>query len=418
MGLSSNTRSRTRSSRSRVARLTLGVGVVALFLGACMPKAPSQTTPGTPTQENTDAYQYPENRNGVGDFVYNQLWYFNFLEEGDDTDPANDIAGVAAWGLANPESLMFQKGLTNGFGMIIRDPSEGSSFNIFGPNVDPGVPGNLTASTTFEPGPGPELANPYGTIDVISPDEYHLTGGVTDGGRSLSWDLIYTRGLGTGWKPWVMWPMPSTLGVIPAWVDYHMQMPNAVVNGTYTVDDNGDVDVYTLTDAKGYHDGFNSEFVFSIVEWDWLDYKQDDLSVHLLHPHAPQFKCGNPLAPVDPCLPGNLRVIHEGDEYNFFRGEVEIDYLETTSDPQYGTDYPTKETITAADDEGNTLTLTWTLLRQLPVYYDIPAPFNDTVTYEIIAEFTGSFYAAATDTTVPISGIGWSDWSGPALPQT
>ncbi len=250
---------------------------------------------------------------------------------------------------------------------------------------------------------------------MISADEYQVSGSVTDSSGTMTWDLNYSRGLGPGWLPWVERPMPWTFGIIPAWINYHMQMPNAVVNGTFTVDDGTDVDVYTLTDAKGYHDGFNSEFVFSIIEWDWLDYKQPDLSVHMLHPHAPEYFCGSVFDPVDPCLPGNLRVFYDGTEYNFFRGEVDISYDAFANDPTYGIDYPTEETITATDDAGNSLTLHWTLLNKLPVFFDVPDPFNDTVTYEIIAEFSGSFFEANSGTTVPIAGTGWADWSGPAL---
>lgn len=373
------------------------------------PKRPTGDERGTKAEVTTR-----RGCHGTGDFAYNQLWYFNFLDDGGDADPINDVAGVAAFGLANPENLLGQVGLTNSFGMIIRDQSEGESFNVFAPDVDPSVPGNFSASTSFQPGPGPELENPYGTIEVISPDEYQIAGSVTDGARVISWDLNYRRGLGPGWLPWREWPMPATLNVVPAWITYHMQMANAVVNGTFTVDDGTTVDVYTLNDAKGYHDGFYSEFVFSIIEWDWLDYKQPDLSVHMLHSHAPDYSCGV-LAPLDPCLPGNLRVFYDGTEYNFVRGEVDIVHDTLAHDPDYGADYPTEETITAADDDGNVLTLHWTLLHQLPVFFDVPDPFDDTVTYEIIAEYDGSFYEASSDTTVPIAGTGWSDWSGTAI---
>jgi len=108
-------------------------------------------------------------------------------------------------------------------------------------------------------------------------------------------------------------------------------------------------------------------------------------------------------------------VFYDGTEYNFVRGEVDIVYDTLAHDPDYGADYPTEETITAADDDGNVLTLHWTLLHQLPVFFDVPDPFDDTVTYEIIAEFDGSFYEASSDTTVPIAGTGWSDWSGTAI---
>jgi hypothetical protein len=51
------------------------------------------------------------------------------------------------------------------------------------------------------------------------------------------------------------------------------------------------------------------------------------------------------------------------------------------------------------------------------VYFDVPAPFYDTVTFEIIADFSGTFYEASTNTYIPISGPGWSDWSGQAFPE-
>ncbi len=52
------------------------------------------------------------------------------------------------------------------------------------------------------------------------------------------------------------------------------------------------------------------------------------------------------------------------------------------------------------------------------VYFDVPDPFYDTVTFEIIADFSGTFYEASTGTYVPIYGPGWSDWSGEAFPET
>jgi hypothetical protein len=112
----------------------------------------------------------------------------------------------------------------------------------------------------------------------------------------------------------------------------------------------------------------------------------------------------------------------EVKEYNFYRGkipaedQIQINYDLTAHDPVYNVDYPVEESITALDDAGNTLDLHWSLIRFLNVFFDVPDPFEDTVTFEIISAFSGTFYEAATGTTVPISGTGWSDWSGPALP--
>jgi hypothetical protein len=392
---------------------------VALLIypfAGCLPKEPPHPEAGVPTQANTDGYQYQADGDRPTDFIYNQLWYFNFLDEN------LGIAGVAAYGLANPENLMFQQGLANSYGMIIRD---GTSFDVWSPQWDAAVPGNFSASATFDPGPGFELQNPVATIDVISPDHYHVQGHVIDGNREIQWDLHYERGLGSGWRPWVNWPVPYTMEIFPAWVDYHMQMANAVVNGTFRVVDGGEEELYELVNAKGYHDGFHSKFVFSIFEWDWCDYKQDNLSVHLLHPHGPEYACQGGW---ETCLPGNLRVQYDNGsevkDFNFYRGknpgekQVWIEYNATAVDPAYpDVEYPTEETITALDEEGNSLTLHWSLIRYMIVYFDVPDPFFDTVTFEIIADFHGEFYEASTGTTVPILGTGWADWSGPAFPE-
>jgi hypothetical protein len=390
-----------------------------------LPKAPDTPDVGIGTQHNTDAFNYYNYKDGVGDFVYNQLWYFNFLDDKGTSDPSDDIAGVAAYGLANPENLLSGGGVTNCFGMIIRDPSEGTSFPQFSQDWDPSVSGNFYASDTFEPGPGFEFENPGGTIDVISPDHYHLTGQALGSDREFRWDLHYQRTIGQQWLPWVEWPVPHTLGILPAWINYHMQMANAVVNGTFYVRDGAHEVMYELDGARGYHDGFFSEFVFSIFEWDWLDFKQDNLSVHLLHPHAPRYSCKDGW---ETCTPGNLRVVFDDEsevkEYNFYRGcdidkqEIFISYGNWSVDPKYpDVMYPLDEKITAIDAEGNRLDLHWRLERYMIVYFDIPDPFFDTVTFEIIAEFTGTFYEVDSGKTIPIAGPGWADYSGPAFPE-
>lgn len=390
-----------------------------------LPDAPVHPEVGIGTQRNTDGYNYYRYKDGVGDFVYNQLWYFNFLDDKGTSDTSDDISGVGAYGLANPENLLTGGAVTNSFGMIIRDPSEGTSFPLFSEDFDPTVPGNFHASETFEPDDGFELQNPGGTIDVISPDHYHIQGHVSKNDKEIQWDLHYKRSIGTPWRPWVHWPVPKTLGVIPAWISYHMQMANAVVNGTFYVRDGAHETTYELVDAKGYHDGFYSEFVFSIFEWNWIDFKQDNLSVHLLYPHAPVYSCQDGW---ETCTPGNLRVVyHDGveeKEYNFYRRcdrdkqEIFISYGDLEVDPRYpDVMYPTEAFITAVDAEGNILELQWSLVRYMIVYFDVPDPFYDTVTFEIIANFSGTFYEAGTGTRVPIAGPGWADWSGPAFPE-
>ena len=54
------------------------------------------------------------------------------------------------------------------------------------------------------------------------------------------------------------------------------------------------------------------------------------------------------------------------------------------------------------------------ILLALPIFLIIN--FEPT-TFEIIADFSGTFYEASTDSYIPISGPGWADWSGEAFPE-
>jgi len=403
--------------------LTIGfpsfVLLIALGLGCigCQPNAPKYPLPEEPGVI-MDAYNYERSKDGITDFVYNQLWYFNFLDDKGDKDPSNDVAGAAAIGLANPEDLFFQKGLSSTFGMIIRDPSEGASFNMSNLSPHPKASGSFSASETFEPGPGFEVKTPNGFIDVISADEYHIAGHVNEGEREISWDLTYTRTLGPGWLVWKDWPMPATLGVFPAWITYYIHMPNAAVNGTFSVKDGDTEKTYALANAEGYHDGFFSKCVYSILEWNWLDYKQKDpaLAIQMLQPHGPKYKCKGGW---DVCTPGNVRVIYEGRVYDFTRHRdvIEINYDRTEYNPQYKVDYPMEVTITAKDADQNRVEVHWRHVQHSIVYADVPSPYKDCASFEMLVTLNGTFYEAKTATLVPFSGSSWAEWSGPAFPD-
>ena len=400
-----------------VSLVTLTIVVTCLYLLGCEPQAPKYPLPEEP-QSLVNAYNYERSKDGVTDFVYNQLWYFNFLDDKGDKDPSNDVGGATAIGLANPEDLFFQKGLSSTFGMIIRDPSEGASFNISNLTPHPKASGSFSASETFEPGPGYEVKTPNASIDVISADEYHIAGQVNEGEREIKWDLTYTRTLGPGWLVWKDWPMPATLGVFPAWITYYMHMPNAAVNGTFSVKDGGTEKTYALTNAEGYHDGFFSKCVYSILEWNWLDYKQADpaLAIQMLHPHGPQYTCKSGW---DVCTPGNVRVIYEGRVYDFTRHRdvIEITYDRTEHNPQYRVDYPIEVTITANDADQNRLEVHWKHVQHSIVYADVPSPYKDCASFEMLVTLKGTFYEAKTATMVPFSGSSWAEWSGPAFPD-
>jgi len=404
--------------------LTIFLFSMSILLTGCPPpQEPPYPGPGVPGLIH-DAYHYYDYKDNIGDFVYIHMWNFSWLDDNDTPlDASDDVYGVAAYGLANPENLMGSAGITNALGLIIRPT--GGTFTVDSPQWDPAIPGNFYASDTFAPGPGYEMYNPAGYIDVISDSEIHMVGSAHDGVKTISWDLVYTRipGLGGGWLPWQQWPLPHILDIFPAWMTYYVHMPTALVNGTFTVNDGvNPEDVYTLEDVTGYHDGFYGEAIFSILEWDWLEYKQynrsgyEDISVQLLHPHGPVYDCEGDWAP---CTPGNLRVYHNGTEYNYTRHDdtITLTYLQTEPDPEFGVSYPTQMNIYAVDDAGNVLDLTWTHAQHIRVYYDLPDMFEDNVTYEIIADFTGTFTPAG-GTAVTIAGNGFADWGSPPFPES
>jgi len=388
------------------------VSLLVFSLCACQPQAPKHPNP-EPYQDSLTAYNYERIKNGKADFVYAQYWYFNFLDDKGDTDASNDVAGVGAFGIANPENLFFQKGVVAGYGMIIRPAQEGTSFGMFGPFLNPAEPGNFSGSKTFESGQFSLVQCPFGKVDVISPDEYHTVGQVDEGARHIQWDLTYKRTLGPGWLCWQEWPLPATLWVFPAWVNYYMPMPNASVNGTFRVQDGADDKTYTLSNAKGYHDGFFGKYVFSLIRADWMDYKQDDppLAIQLMSSHG-LYTCQGGW---DPCSPGVMRVVYNGAEYVFPRKAIEITYDQKAYDDKYKVYYPTQETIKARDPEGNMLEVHWTDVIHLMVYYPMPKPYKSTVSSEIIANVRGTFYEAKSKTTVPILGSGWTDWVSEAF---
>ncbi len=108
------------------------------------------------------------------------MWNFSWLDDNDTpVDASDDVYGVAAFGLANPENLMGSAGLTTALGLIIRPT--GRTFTVNSEPYDPAIPGNFYASPTFAPAPGYEMYNPAGYIDVISEDEIAHGRNTTDG---------------------------------------------------------------------------------------------------------------------------------------------------------------------------------------------------------------------------------------------
>jgi hypothetical protein len=436
------------SENRRSLRIRFGtsatLGVLAAFLvlaltGCTKPlPAPAYPQGYTPvTQFNTDSWNYDLHH--VSNFMYGQMWYFNFVDE------ANDISGVVSFGAnvsTNP-LISSQSNYTNAMAMLIQNPAAGAPFRVWSESYPLSVPGNFYGSPTFSEGPGVhELENPSGYIDVLDPADpegdilantYHIVGSVSANGKMISWDLTYER-QAPGWIPWMDWPFPYVLDLFgPSWMTYHMNMSSAKVNGTFVTYDGAKLVTYDIVDAKGYHDGFYGEFLFTNLAWNWADYKQRDesgnvdFSVVVHKPSGPAYSCEGGW---DECLPGNLMVYNEGTVYDFYRSEINIDFITWAHDEEFNADYATEEIITAEND-GNYLCLHWNELpgRLEKALWDLPTPLPDNRTFEMISQFDGAFYqksaggecgecANACGAECPacgsliknIDGVGWSDY--------
>jgi len=431
------------------APLAVLAGLLLLVLTGC-PPAPTPSAPPYPqgytpvTQFNTDSWNYDLYHKSS--FMYGQMWYFNFVDE------ANDISGVVSFGANVSENPLIadQSNSANAMAMIIPNPAVREPFRVWSEKYPLSVPGNFYGSPTFSEGPGVyEYQNPAGYIDVLDPADpegdilantYHTAGSVTENGKMIAWDLTYERLGAPGWIPWKDWPFPYVLDLFgPSWMTYHMNMSSAKVNGTFVIYDGEELVTYDIVDAKGYHDGFYAELLFTNIAWNWADYKQWDesgnldFSVVLHKPSGPAYSCEGGW---DDCVPGNLRVYNEGTVYDFYRPEINIDYVAWAHDPEFNADYPTEEIITAENDT-EYLCLHWTELpgRLEKALWDLPDPMPDNTTFEMISQFDGAFYAKsgggecgacalacgaecpACGTIVKdINGVGWSDYV--SLPST
>ncbi len=441
----------TRRKRTifRSALSIIIAGLLMIGLAGCpTPPAPPNPAGDTElTQGSSDAWSY--NLNHQSEFPYGTMIYFNFR------DDIHDITGVVGYGVYFSANPLFAADANyySTFAAFVPDPAVTDSMRLWAPN-DP-IDGNPPYSTTFSEGPDRyEYESPSGFIDVrddATPDgsnlanTYHIAGSITENGETLSWDLTFERVEVPGWYPWEKWPLPPAADIFPnSWIDYHVHMPVAKVNGTFTVDDGvGPPALYDIVNAKGYHDGFHGEFLFTDVEWDWVDYKQWtedplppgaspdlDIWVMLLNQPGPHYVCQDGW---DPCNPGNLRAFYDGITYDFYREEIEVQRFGWLPDPDFGGQYPTEEIITG-ENEDNYICIHWEMLpgRVEKSHWDLPEPLKDNVTYEFVSDVEGTLFsktpggdcsACEADCTAPcpacgtvlkhFDGIGWTDYVGP-----
>jgi len=427
--------------------------LLALGLTGCpppAPPAPPNPAGDTPlTQRLSDGWRYDLDHQS--EFPYSQMIYFNFRDDN------HDIVAVIGHGVFYSENPAFAASANfySSTAMLMPDPAVRDSMRVWHFEYDAITPGGAPPhSPTFSEGPGvPEFACRSGTIDVLDPatpdgsnlaDTYHLVGGISENGQTITWDLIYERVELPGWFLWEKWPQPAALGFIrDTWLSYAVHMPVARVNGTFVVNDGHEMVVYDIVDAKGYHDGFHGEFVPTLVEWDWIEFKQWtqeplppgaepelDIWVYFLNQGGPYFACEGGW---DPCMPGNLRAVANGTTYDFFRQEIDIQRLAWAVDPEFGGTYPT-EAIVTGENADHFLCVQWQMLpgRMEKSYWDVPAPLRDNVTYEYVSNVEGSLIAkdpagdcsaCSADCTLPcpacgtaikgFGGIGYTDYVGP-----
>jgi hypothetical protein len=363
-------------------------------------------------QARTDAFQYNSKAAEPSSAAFVQSWSFSFL------DFKNEIAGGFIAAVNNPGGkLKLPSGTNTGAALIEKD----RQFFAWGKGWSAKNPNEFHVSPTFLPGAGPEFHNPGLSVDVISENEYRIYGEnlFTLENKKMRFDLSYRRltdGLGAPWIPWENWSLERILGMFSSSITYYLHMPFAEVNGVVEVfDDIGSTRparTYHLENAQGYHDGFHGKLLVTKYGWDWIDFKTEQVAVHMIYTRSPSFSCET----YSHCEPGDLRFVVKKNgttKSAFFskpRGELSLRIVETQKDKgKYSKfSHPVKAEVTAKNAKGEMLTLTWSRRRVVRVAYDLKWPLPDAVAYSGLSDIRGEFISATGERT-SFSGIGFTE---------
>jgi hypothetical protein len=363
-------------------------------------------------QARTDAFQYNSKTAGVSSAAFVQSWSFSFL------DFKNEIAGGLIAAVNNPDGrLKLPSGTNTGAALIEKD----RELFAWGKGWSPKKSREFHASSTFQPASGPEFYNPGLSVDVISENEYRIYGEslFPAENKKMRFDLSYRRfeeELGSAWIPWENWPLERILGMYSSAITYYLHMPFAVVNGSVEVFDKIDSSrpdrTYNLKDAQGYHDGFYGKLLVTKYGWDWIDFKTDEVAVHMIYTRSPSYSCKT----YSRCEPGDLRIVVKSKgttQEAFFskpRGELSLRYIETKKDTgKYSKlSHPTRVEVMAKNAKGEQLILNWERRRVVRVAYDLKWPLPDAVAYSGLSDVNGEFISANGERT-SFSGLGFTE---------
>jgi hypothetical protein len=363
-------------------------------------------------QARTDAFQYNSKDVGPSSAAFVQSWSFSFL------DFKNEIAGGLIAAVNNPGGKFKLPSGTNTGAALIEKNQE---LFAWGKGWSAKNSKEFYASPSFQSSPGPEFHNPGLSVDVISENEYRIYGEslFPAENKKMRFDLSYRRssdGLGAPWIPWETWPLEKLFGLYSSSITYYLHMPFAVVNGVVEVFDDINSSrpnrTYHLENAQGYHDGFYGKLLVTKYGWDWIDFKTDQVAVHLIYTRSPTFACKT----FSQCEPGDLRFVMKKNGvakeavFSKPRGELSVRYIEFQKDNgKYSKfSHPVKVEVMARNAKGEMLILTWLRRRVVRVAYDLKWPLPDAVAYSGLSDIQGEFVSLSGERT-SFSGIGYTE---------
>jgi hypothetical protein len=353
-----------------------GAALVA-GLAAGVPAGAPRAQEAAPPAAPSDAYHFPDWKDGRHDALYTEWWYFNLHDE------RSGLDAIFSYFVTNPDDILGNARVQ----MVAVAYSSDGTISA----MDPYPASAFTASVD-----DPDVHIGANRARATGGGAYHISGATLDG--RLAWDLDYVPD-STPWSAADHLPVGRLAWEQMSWL---VQMPRARVAGTLTVDGQP-----RAVDATGYHDHNWGEWIPTDALWNWAQFSSDRLSLEV-----GDF-IGKPAGLVALDLDG-ARTVFTHDQYTLVHTHWGWDAANRLF-------YPTESRLTA-DNGAVKVEVTLRALSTEPLRGDLPAPLRDLIIYEQVARYDGRVWEWVSDggpdaagewrARALVRGTGFKEWTG------
>lgn len=294
-----------------------------------------------------DAYHYLHN--GIDDQLYNEWWYFNGV--------SNDTQFSIIYFLSDPENLTGLRKL-----QVRTIVLEDAKPPVVGLHQSRGFGGDKN---------GPNVDIDQSGVSYEDESNFRVWGTVVDvsSGAPINWDLAYESAA----SPWFATPVQAHVGHTKGdWMKWLVYMPSARVTGTLSWDNQT-----RIVEAVGYHDHSWGRWAFNDPQWNWVQVSapEDGFAMVL----------GDAIGEQRNTL---LGIRYAGDELKFSGKQVAMNYTDFSLDQLTSRIYPVAYEI-EADNGDYELEANVSVIRNVPLCINYPAPMPSYVIFEQVALFNG-----------------------------